>query len=128
MSSAQIPSLSSDGTLTNDELTDTYRIITAVRIRPLSSEESLSNAVVIATTPTPGEVILTDPVYFTYSRQTERDMKACERRFNFDFSYCSDERCDGIVSTQKDIYDTIGKPMLCYIMKGQNCTLFAYGT
>ena len=43
-----------------DELSDSYRIVTAVRIRPLSEEEIQSNTDIIASTPAPGEIVLTD--------------------------------------------------------------------
>lgn len=111
-----------------DEMPDSFKIITAVRIRPLSADEDKSDCGIIASTPAPGEVVVLDPAFFTRASQNDKERKKHERSFCFDFSFCSGGS-DGtdLMATQEDIYDSVGKPMLSYVMKGQNCTLFAYG-
>jgi kinesin family member 1 len=106
----------------------TSRVVTAVRIRPLStSEDGYKKRIVTYVGGNPGQVILLDPCYYE-KPATPRDRRISERSFQFDYSFnslnFSDECSD---STQAGIYEKIGKPLIENVFDGFNCSLFAYG-
>lgn len=103
------------------------RIITAVRIRPLSNNEYDQKNKIVATIAREGQVILLHPCYYDTS-QTIKDHKISRRIFQFDYSFDSlnknESNKDG---TQENIYLKIGISMIDTSMRGYNCSLFAYG-
>lgn len=112
---------------------ETSRVVTAVRIRPLSSsEEGYKNRIVSYVGCNPGQVILLDPCYYekpdSPRADRERDRRINERSFQFDYSFNSlnhSDECND--STQVGIYEQIGKPLIENVFDGYNCSLFAYG-
>lgn len=120
-------------------------ILTAVRIRPLNTREVGSNSRVIVSSPgymSQGIQIL-NPVFFKSSTQTEKLRKLEEREFSFDYTFWSlDDASEGMsegmseggsggvaeYSSQVDIYEKIGKPIIENALSGFNSSLFAYGT
>jgi hypothetical protein len=110
----------------------TSRVVTAVRIRPLSSsEDGYKNKIVTYVGGNPGQVILLDPCYYEKTSTPEkrdRDRRISERSFQFDYSFNSLNLSDeGNDSTQAGIYEKIGIPLIENVFDGYNCSLFAYG-
>ncbi len=103
-------------------------VVTAVRVRPISStESSIESNVVVSISDKIGEVILVNPVYYT-SNKSEKDRELNERKFAFDYSFWSVSKSDSRYSNQIDVYNTIGLPIVQNCLNGFNCSLFAYGT
>jgi hypothetical protein len=84
-----------------------------------------------------------NPVFFKSSTQTEKLRKLEEREFSFDYTFWSlDDASEGMsegmseggsggvaeYSSQVDIYEKIGKPIIENALSGFNSSLFAYGT
>ena len=96
------------------------RIVTAVRCRPMSYKELREDDRPIVLVDDEdeekqGEVIILDPTYFSRKRDYERSF--FERSFRYDHSFLPD-------STQEDIYEAIGKPLLKHSFEGYNSCLF----
>jgi hypothetical protein len=105
------------------------RITTAVRIRPLSSNEEAKGARIIASTDAnSGEIVLLNPVFFESSNQTEKLRKLEERRYACDFPLWSVDSTHPDFMGQEDVYTQVGKPIVTSVLEGLNCSLFAYGT
>ncbi len=83
-----------------------------IRVRPLNSRESQED---------PKSYIQTIPnqpsclIFFD-----QKDNKPESKVFNFDW-------VAGEESTQQDIFELIGKPMVDRCLEGYNCCIFAYG-
>ena len=107
---------------------DSNRVITAVRIRPVSLHELEQNCHVIATTSLiDGEVNIVNPTFFDSRNPNDRLRKLEERKFVFDHSFWSVEEKHPDYCTQEHVYNKIGKPIVQKALSGLNCSLFAYG-
>ena len=107
---------------------DSNRIITAVRIRPLSSEETSKGSNIVASADYHrNEIILLNPVFFKSSQQTERLRKLEERRFACDHVFWSVEETHADYCGQEDVYSKVGSPIVQNALAGLNCCMFAYG-
>jgi chromosome segregation ATPase len=101
----------------------TERILTAVRCRPMSWKELREDDRPIVLVDDEdedklGEVVILDPTYFARKRDYERTF--FERAFRYDHSFLPD-------STQQDVYEMIGKPLLKHSFEGYNACLLVYG-
>ena len=118
---------------------DKLRIITAIRIRPQSSNEVESKNQIVASIASPGQIVLLHPLFFS-TGQTIKDQKISQRVFQFDYSFDSVTRSSSGLNTstnnsnsssnegtQQNIYLKIGYSMIDSAMKGYHCSLFAYG-
>ena len=101
------------------------RVLTAVRIRPISAAEQRGSARLIVTTadaenPHEGSVIVCDPLFFSAVTRSSTDRKFYERRFNFDLSF------EGGVA-QELLFSKLGAPLIKHTLSGLNCSILAYG-
>jgi hypothetical protein len=75
----------------------------------------------------PGEIVLLNPVFFESKNQSEKLRKLEERRYSCDHPLWSVDSSHPDYSTQQDIFNLIGKPLVLDALEGLNCSLFAYG-
>jgi len=86
-----------------DKNTDNIQVM--VRVRPLNNKESAEESCV-AVQPELNQIIL--------------DAKPEQKLFTFDW-------VGGESTTQEQIFDVVGKPMVQTCLEGYNCCIFAYG-
>lgn len=102
------------------------RVLTAVRVRPISQIETKSASRQIVTIPDPkrpeeGSILVCDPLFFN-SERTTQERKFFERKFNFDFSFQGSES-----PNQELIFKKLGEPIIMNTLNGVNCSILAYG-
>jgi hypothetical protein len=104
------------------------RILTAVRVRPLSSSEANDGKKVILSLGNgEGDVNIVNP-NFLNSNQSEKEKQLHERQFSYDYLFWSIPKIHSSrFSGQIEIYDKVGKPIIRNCLAGLNCSLFAYG-
>ena len=101
------------------------RIITAVRIRPLSKEEKAAGRRVVAQIgSSQGDIAVVNPSFLDSSDQSAAKRDLNERVFSYDHSF---QKKENALSDQAEIYNQIGKPIVKTCLEGVNCSLFAYG-
>ena len=120
------------------------RVITAVRVRPMSAEEeSCGSRSIVSIDFDKSEVVVLNPVFYTSSNQSEKLRKLEERAFACDCPFWSMDDTHPDYSGQSDIFEKIGtaqafvlissnlsyigKPIVEHAYQGMNCSLFAYG-
>jgi hypothetical protein len=99
------------------------RVMTAVRVRPLSQTESKGRGIVALPEPgrpEEGSVVVLDPLFFGSSERASQERKFFERRFNFDYSF-------GQQSDQELLFQSLGQPLIKHLLNGINCSVLAYG-
>ena len=115
--------------LHNDAHDGNDKIVTVVRVRPMSDSELLHHCkvVMIPDYGEPGMCII-DPVYFGTDKR-ESDRKAYERHFHYDHFFWSANKADnGVeVATQEEVFNACAKPLVGHCITGFNCAIFAYG-
>ncbi len=98
------------------------RIVTAVRVRPMSIRElkDRSRPIILVDEDEgkSSEVVLLDPTFFSRKRDYERSFY--ERVFRYDHNFLPE-------STQEEVFDAIGKPLLRHSFDGYNSSLVVYG-
>lgn len=105
------------------------RILTAVRVRPLSEREIEINSIVIVeideniNNESEGKIIIIDPVFY---KKNGVDRRPYERQFNFDHSFWSASNSKHFAD-QIDIFDKLCSPQVIHCMNGLNCSIIAYG-
>ena len=95
------------------------RILTAVRVRPLSSAEIAAGAKDVVRCDESLGIGISE--IFNTSRVTN------ERFFKFDYDFYSANEEHPLYSSQSDIFQKIGRPIVDGCLDGINCALFAYG-
>lgn len=122
-------SISSGIALRDDANSGSDKIVTAVRVRPMSDSELLNHCkvVMIPDNGEPGMCII-DPVYFGTDKK-ESDRKAYERHFQYDHLFWSANKSDNGVEvvTQEQVFNACAKPLVGHCITGFNCAIFAYG-
>jgi len=101
------------------------RVITAVRVRPLSQTESKGRAIVGLPEPgrpEEGSVVVLDPLFFGSVERASQERKFFERRFNFDYSFGGDQGANQVL-----VYQQLGQPLIKHLLNGINCSVLAYG-
>lgn len=94
------------------------RILSVVRIRPLSIKELADGRRPVAQCPLSGDTVtMTDPSYF-YSNGMNKNNY--ERNFRYD--HCIQE-----TQTQSDVFRITGKQQLINCFEGLNCSILAFG-
>ena len=88
---------------------DRVNVQVAVRVRPSSESE--------ASQPT---IVTTDPAAKAVRIAIGPAKKKATRAFHFD-------RVFGQYSTQREVFDAMALPIVDEVLKGFNCTIFAYG-
>ena len=86
----------------------------AVRCRPMSQKEIARGC---------KEIVKVDSINRTVhidETLSQQDSKSASRDFSFDHCYSTD-------STQQQVYDDLGKPIVTQAIDGFNGTIFAYG-
>ena len=78
--------------------------------RPLNSDERSKRSPSIVACRTDKEISVQEKTTSALGTKT----------FNFDRVFCD-------MSKQKDVYKTVVSPLLDQVLKGYNCTVFAYG-
>ena len=104
------------------------RIITAVRVRPMSGAESVDECKVVMV-PEIGEqgMCIVDPAYFSTDASIS-DRRAYERCFRFDHFFWSATEADVVdFATQSYVFEACAKPLVGHCIAGFNCAIFAYG-
>lgn len=104
------------------------RVMTAVRVRPLSQSELTSeNHIITLHDSVDAEISCTllDPLYFR-TDQSKVDITAYGRKFIFDHVFFSiaDHPFN---SSQEDVYHKCGRPLVENAIDGYDCCLIAYG-
>lgn len=72
--------------------------------------------------------MLLNPVFYESKSQSEKLRKLEERKYLCDIPLWSVDKTHPDYSTQEDIFNLIGKPLVQDTLQGLNCSLFAYGT
>jgi kinesin family protein 1 len=104
------------------------RVITAVRIRPLSSNELASGSVSIVSYDLVSKGIgISHPSIYSASNAISKSDITPERIFNYDYTFWSVNKLDPYFSNQENVFDQIGRPIIENCLQGMNCSLFAYG-
>lgn len=93
------------------------RIVTAIRVRPVSASEGKEKLVVKYE----GDRGISISEIFSSSSIKN------DRHFCFDYNFWSVTQDHSEFAGQEEVYQSIGKPIVEACMKGLNCTLFAYG-
>ena len=97
-------------------------VTTAVRIRPPSVQEVRNeNRNVTSVEGNSNDDMslnLLDPTFFT--RKRDYDQRYFERQFKYDFCFWHE-------TTQEQVYERIGKPLVQHALDGFNCCILAYG-
>ena len=102
------------------------RIVTAVRIRPFSTEELEGKRNAVARLgPAKGDIVILNPTFFESTDQSATKRELSERVFSYDHSFHSAN--SPATSDQADIYKRVGFPIVQTCLDGVNCSLFAYG-
>ena len=104
------------------------RIITAVRVRPVSDSESNNNCrvIMIPAANEPGMCIV-DPSFYQ-SNKKESERKIYERHFRYDHFFWSANKVGTVmVATQENVFSACGKPLVGHCVAGFNCAILAYG-
>jgi hypothetical protein len=102
------------------------RIITAVRVRPLSANEIKNKScltVDINERFEDGKLIMVEPAFY---QKNAADRRPYERQFNLDHSFWSVSQQNNF-ATQKDVFVKCGLPLIKHCMDGLNSTIIAYG-
>ena len=97
---------------------DINRIITGVRIKPISQAELKENSDVITTFKNK-EINIIDPSYYSGSTK-ENNKSNFVRKFNFDFVITSDH-------DNMNIYENFAHNLVIDYISGKNCSLIVYG-
>ena len=100
------------------------RIRTVVRIRPLSGAEVSGAHLNIISVYSGTSLRLIDPIALgvgSKALSTAEDKLYHERSFSFDVVYSA-------TSTQEDVYEGCGEPLVQHCLQGFNCSILAYGT
>jgi hypothetical protein len=107
---------------------DSNRILTAVRVRPLSSAEAnTGKKVILSLGNREGDVNIINP-NFLNSNHSEKEKQLHERQFSYDYLFWSIPKINSSrYSGQVEIYEKVGKPIIRNCLAGLNCSLFAYG-
>lgn len=139
--------INSHNNLSNVSTTDEFdRVITAVRVRPISLHERQNGSqVIISMDPdVPGSITLTDPTFYSYnenaynnghafissskgSKGHEHKKSSYDRKFHYDHSFWSTDPSDGHYCNQSSVYNAIGLPIVEHTLNGWNCSVLAYG-
>lgn len=111
-----------------DDLNDSNRIITAVRVRPLSATETQEKKhLIVSLGDGIGDVNILNPKFFSLN-QSEKEKPLHERQFSYDFMFWSIPHLNSSrYSGQLEIYEKVGQPIIRNCLAGLNCSLFAYG-
>lgn len=111
-----------------DDLHDSNRIVTAVRVRPLSATETQEKKqLIVSLGDGKGDVIILNPKFFNLN-QSEKEKPLHERQFSYDFMFWSIPHLNSSrYSGQLEIYEKVGQPIIRNCLAGLNCSLFAYG-
>lgn len=102
------------------------RIITAVRVRPLSGNEIKNKnyvTVEIDERFEDGKLLMVQPAFY---QKNASDRRPYERQFNLDHSFWSVSPQSNF-ATQKDVFLKCGQPLIKHSMDGLNSTIIAYG-
>ncbi|XP_064478247.1 kinesin-like protein KIF19 isoform X2 [Ornithodoros turicata] len=99
----------------------TQRLLVALRIRPILPNEVAKGATCVAHKIDDKTVLLVDP-QSTENAEKSRgsSKKVASHRYSFEWVF--DER-----STQEELYEKVGKPLVENVLQGYNGTVFAYG-
>lgn len=104
------------------------KVVTAIRIRPLSSSEISDNRKLVLSSGTrESELVILNPKFYQQMHQNEKDKVLNERLFSYDYIFWSLKNENLRYSGQSDIYLRVGKPIIQNCLAGLNCSLFAYG-
>lgn len=95
------------------------RIITAIRVRPLTPAEQNGSARLVVRHAGDRGIGISE-IYSTASLRNDRF-------FCFDYNFWSVSRDHAEFAGQEEVYNAVGKPIVDACMEGINCTLFAYG-
>ena len=102
------------------------RILTAVRVRPLSEKEIESSCCITVNIDehfADGRLIIVDPAFY---QKNATDRRPYERQFNLDYSFWSASPQDNFAD-QKEVFLRCGAPLVKHCMDGLNCSIIAYG-
>jgi kinesin family protein 1 len=106
------------------------RVLTAVRIRPLSTSEKLKNyQIIVSVNPeNKGSLNILDPAIFKKNIENKLDIdkKMYERNFKYDHSFWSASDFYYFAS-QLDVYKACGEPLVAHCLAGLNCCILAFG-
>lgn len=110
---------------------DTFsRVLTAVRIRPLSTSEKLKNyQIIVSVNPeNKGSLNILDPAILKKNVENKQDIdkKMYERNFKYDHSFWSVSDAYYYAS-QLDVYKACGEPLVEHCLAGLNCCILAFG-
>ena len=105
------------------------KIITCVRVRPLSDIERNSNCniIMIPEQNEPG-LCLIDPLFFSAEKMENIERKAYERHFKYDYFFWSTNNLYNVdFATQERVFEKCAKPLVGHCIAGFNCSILAYG-
>lgn len=104
------------------------RIVTAVRVRPLSLQEiNDGKKLIVSLGNGEGDINILNPKFFNLN-QSEKEKLLHERQFTYDYMFWSIPNIySNRFSGQLQIYEKVGKPIIRNCIAGLNCSLFAYG-
>lgn len=110
------------------DMSDEDRIVTSVRVRPLSESEIQNKSKVIISADLEGKYLsILDPLYLDLlSSNSETERKKLERNFNYDNIFSS-ALPETKYHKQIDIYKKCGEPLIEHCLQGYNCSMLAYG-
>jgi len=107
-------------TFSENEDAQIDRILTAVRIRPQALEEiDKGERVVMRIGDIDGEIYAMEPLSEFVENKLQQQQRN-ERKFKYDHSFDTS-------SSQADIYEVIGLPLVNHCIEGYNAALLAYG-
>ena len=112
-----------------DNVEEVEKIITAVRVRPVSDSEHASNCQVVMV-PDPKEpgMCIIDPVFFSAANKDSSNRKAYEREFRCDYFFWSANKLHDVeFATQQKVFESCAKPLVGHCIAGFNCAILAYG-
>lgn len=118
------------------ERQSTYKIKVVIRIRPLNPYEQAQGYRRIVEPADTSDIRVIDPIFFDIIKKAETvkaiDSSAWSRTYNFDSCYWprsfNGEDFEGSEdSSQDDVFEGIGKPVVEWILHGYNCSIMAYG-
>ena len=104
------------------------KVVTAVRVRPISDQELSCNCkvIIVPDAKEPGMCIV-DPIFYSADKK-EAERRAYERHFKYDYFFWSANSSENVeFATQQVVFDSCGKPLVGHCISGFNCALLAYG-
>ncbi|XP_074640088.1 kinesin-like protein KIF16B [Tubulanus polymorphus] len=99
----------------------------AVRVRPINEREKRMESDIIISMNAKTTTITNTKLPVSLGQTVGDVGREREKKFTFDFSYCTMDRTDKNYASQEQVFNDIGKDVINFAYDGYNACIFAYG-